>query len=109
VGPPPTWLPVRLWFVNFSAVSDARNAHPRLAVVNEVDHAPIAYPDSPLVPISFELLASRGPWVVTQRFDPSYGACKHVIGQSPKFLPGGRLHLDSVVTHAGGRALPSLL
>ena len=90
-------------------MSDAGDAYQRVGIVNDVNHAPITHTDSPLVSISFELLASRRPWVVTQRLDPSYGARKYVIGQSPKFLPDGRLHLDSVVIHAGGRALPNRL
>ena len=85
-------------------MSDAGDAYSRLAVVNDVNHAPIAHADSPLVSIRFELLSSRRTGVVSQSLDLGYGACKHVIGEIPKFLPRGRLHLDGIVTHADGRA-----
>ena len=50
--------------VDFSAVSDAGNTHALSVIVNDVQNAPVAHADAPVVFVPSELFASWRAWVL---------------------------------------------
>ena len=91
--------------VNFSAVSDAGDAYQRLAVVNPIDHPPIAYPNAPLVPMRLQFFTARGPWVVGQGYDFTINSGKKRIVESVELSLGGRLDFEEIFSHGNESAL----
>jgi hypothetical protein len=65
--------------VNISPMGDAGDTHQRSRVIKDVNHAPIAYPDSPMVTIPLEFLASCGTGIVRQRHNLAVDAGKQRI------------------------------
>jgi hypothetical protein len=57
----------RSLIVDFAAVSDASDAHETGRVVDDVNNAPVADSDPPLVLIALELFVSGRPWVTLER------------------------------------------
>jgi hypothetical protein len=57
----------RTLIVDFAAVSDSSDAHESGRVVDDVNNAPVADSDPPLVLIALEFFASGRPWVTLER------------------------------------------
>ncbi len=74
------------------------NIHDPASVVNRVDHAILANPDSPQILGTLELLASRGSRILAQKLDAAENAGTQWLAQSFQFLPGASGESD-VVQH----------
>ena len=91
--------------VDLAPVCDARDADELRSVVDDVHHAPVTGPNTPLVFVAFQFLASGGPRRVAQRLEFLDDAGQHVIRQRFQFLPRGRLYLKGIITHESDRVL----
>lgn len=89
--------------VDFAPVRDPRHTDELRRVVDDIHHAPVTYPNAPLVFLAFQLLAPCGTWRATERFEFTHHTGQHVVRQRFEFLPCGGLYLDEITTHVGDR------
>jgi hypothetical protein len=53
----------RSWFVDFLAVGDAGDIHPLFSVINRIDDAVIADPETPAILIPVQFVAAGRPGI----------------------------------------------
>ena len=98
IGFPPTHFEKS--FVDLSAVSDAGYVHQLRGVVDDVDDAPIADSNAPLVFVPLELPAACGPRIFGESHNLPVDSAKHSVIEGIQFFLGGVLDLKRILSHA---------
>jgi hypothetical protein len=84
-------------------MGDPRYAYQLGHIVDDVHHAPVTDAKTPLILIALKLFASRAPWLLPERIHFANYARQYIVRHSIEFFPGGKLYLDDLVIHEGGR------
>lgn len=80
----------------------ASDAHSLGRIVDNIDHAPIAHPKTPLIFVAPEFFASRRSGIVGQGENLAVNAAKKRIVKRVQLFLRGQFDFEVVASHAGG-------
>ena len=67
--------------VDVPPMRDSRNHHGFRCIIDEVNYAPVTYPNTPMVPVNFQLLTAGRTRIVGQRQNLAINSPEHGIVQ----------------------------
>jgi hypothetical protein len=82
---------------------DPRYAYSLGRILDDVYDAPVPNPKALLILVAFKFFASCRPWLLRERIHFANYARQHIVRQGIEFLAGGKLYLDDIAIHEGGR------
>ena len=91
-------------FIDIPAVGDAGDAHYFAIVIDDVHDTVLPDADAPEVLVTAQFPAAGRSWVGGQAIDLRCQPRDKAVAQVLQLLPGGRLYIEDVSSHADARA-----
>ena len=90
--------------IDIPTVRDAGDAHHFAVVIDDVHDAVIPDADAPEILLTVQFPAAGRFWIGGQAIDLRRQTRDEAVAQVLQLLPGGRLDVEGVSSHAGARA-----